>query len=94
MSDPVKPAAPSETAAAARTPRRLWRTLWLVSGAAGHFLAGLVLLLYPWSEWWAENYFAARVPAWESGYLRGAISGLGAVCLALSLLSMVQIRRR
>lgn len=61
--------------------------------AAAGFLAGLVLLVYPWLEWWDENLFSAWLPLWSSGYLRGAIAGLGAVDLVLSFTSMVRLRR-
>lgn len=74
--------------------RRRARTLWTLVVVACGFLAGLILLVYPCLEWWEENLFSAWVPLWGSGYLRGAISGLGVVSLVLSLSSMVRIRRR
>ena len=49
---------------------------------------GLYLLIYPWTDSWAGNYFAWIGPlklqpywhqVWNNAYLRGAISGLGLV---------------
>jgi hypothetical protein len=47
---------------------------------------GLFLLIYPWTDSWAANYFAWIGPIklqpywhqlWNNPYVRGAISGLG-----------------
>ena len=51
---------------------------------AAYFLeAGLVLVVAPWSSFWERNFFAAGVPALEwllsNLFVRGAISGVGAV---------------
>ncbi len=99
MSSPPDPERAASTAelvgvAAPARFRRVLRTLGLVLAAAATFLGSLVLLIYPWLEWWDENYFSRFVPVWTSGYLRGAVTGLGVVNLALSLGSMVRIRRR
>lgn len=99
MSDSPDPVSLEQTAvpppAATHAKRRLrlhaFGALMLL--AAG-FLAGLVLLVYPWLEWWDDNLFSTWLPVWSSGYFRGAIAGLGAVDLALSLSSMVRVRRR
>jgi hypothetical protein len=49
---------------------------------------GLFLLIYPWSDGWSDNYFAWAVrgsiqPAWHAfwtnSFVRGGISGVGAV---------------
>jgi len=66
----------------------------MVVGVGGAFTASLVLLVYPWLQWWDDNYFSRLIPVWSSGYLRGAVTGLGVVNLVLSLGSMVRIRRR
>jgi len=58
------------------------------------FLSSLVLLVYPWLEWWDDNRFASWFSIWNSGYLRGGLSGLGAVTLAISVASMSRIGRR
>jgi len=58
---------------------------------------GFFLLVFPWTEYWDNNYFSALVPEWhrwwENSYVRGAISGLGAVNLYISLMEMVRLRR-
>jgi hypothetical protein len=58
------------------------------------------LLIAPWSALWERNYFTFRLPPLEpillSGFVRGAISGLGAVTLggALADLAALLARRR
>ena len=45
--------------------------------------AGIVLLIVPWSIFWDRNYFIDAFPQLQafltSNYVRGAVSGLGAV---------------
>lgn len=47
------------------------------------FDLGLLLLLLPWTHLWETHYLLNRypvlIPYLLNGYLRGAISGLGAV---------------
>jgi hypothetical protein len=54
---------------------------------------GLFLLIYPWTDSWTGNFFSSALPVamgpfklrqgwhdlWTTGYLRGAVSGLGLV---------------
>jgi hypothetical protein len=51
--------------------------------------AGLLLLVAPWTTFWDRNYFVALVPALRpvvlSPFLRGAVSGIGLVCLAAAV---------
>ena len=58
---------------------------------------GLFLLIFPWTEYWAGNYFAAFVPEWhrywDNMYVRGAISGLGVVNLYISFVEIFRLRR-
>ena len=58
---------------------------------------GLFLLVFPWTEYWDSNYFSALLPSWEpiwdNMYLRGAISGLGAVNLYICFSEMFRLRR-
>ncbi|MGC8794437.1 MAG: hypothetical protein ACP5U2_13715 [Bryobacteraceae bacterium] len=93
MSQPPDPV-PVETPA--RVPRfvSVTRLLAGLARSAVPFVASLVLLLYPWMERWERNRFATWLPVWSSGYLRGAVSGLGAVSLSLSLGSLVRLRRK
>ncbi len=50
---------------------------------------GIVLILLPWSPFWDRNYFFPLAPQWgrlfASGYLRGAVSGLGLVNVWIGL---------
>ena len=58
---------------------------------------GFFLLIYPWTEYWESNYFAAIVPEWHrywvNLYVRGAISGVGVVNLYISFVEMFRLRR-
>ena len=42
---------------------------------------GLFLLVFPWAGAWSSNgvpdYLPISAQVWDSGYLRGAVSGLG-----------------
>jgi len=92
QSDPVSAASLQAGATAQR--KSLARILGATLTTVAPLLAGIVLVAYPWTDRWERNRFAALLPLWESGYLRGAVSGLGAVSLSLSLGSLVQVRRR
>jgi hypothetical protein len=56
---------------------------------------GLFLLICPWTDWW--DNFAAFLRPWrpyiDNMYVRGAISGLGAVNLYISLVEVFRLRR-
>ena len=58
---------------------------------------GLFLLIFPWTEYWEANYFAAFVPEWhrywDNMYVRGAISGLGVVNLYVAFVEIFRLRR-
>lgn len=63
--------------------------------------AGLLLLVVPWSRFWERNYFVERVPVLGAvlldPHVRGAISGIGVLCLAaalVELLGLIGLRRR
>ena len=50
---------------------------------------GLLLIVLPWSSFWEANYFAyawpALLPVLRNNFVRGAVSGLGVLNLALGL---------
>jgi hypothetical protein len=61
---------------------------------------GLFLLIYPWSDGWSDNYFAWAVrgsiqPAWHAfwtnSFVRGAISGMGAVNLWIAVTEVFRL---
>jgi hypothetical protein len=58
---------------------------------------GIFLILYPWTESWDRNYFAALVPEWhqywENLYVRGAVTGLGFANFYISLSEVFRLRR-
>jgi hypothetical protein len=58
---------------------------------------GFFLLIFPWTEFWDSNYFAAFIPEWhrywDNMYLRGAVSGIGVVNLYISFVEMFRLRR-
>ena len=58
---------------------------------------GLFLLIFPWTDSWGSNYFAALAPRlrqyWDNLYVRGAISGLGVINLYISLVEVFRLRR-
>lgn len=60
--------------------------------------AGLLLILIPWSAFWDRNYFAEVVPGLRdfmtNNFVRGAVSGLGAVNLFAALSELAEIFTR
>ncbi len=58
---------------------------------------GVLLILLPWLDIWSANYFSrlsSRWPeVWMSPYLRGAVSGLGVVDIAISFIEVFRLRR-
>ncbi len=61
------------------------------------FEIGVFLLVFPWLDPWANNWIAELVPWlskwWENGFFRGAVSGLGAVNLYISVTEVFRLRR-
>ncbi len=59
---------------------------------------GLLLIVIPWSAYWERNYFAQLSPAVNAvvtnNYIRGAITGLGAVNLFAALADLAALVRR
>jgi len=58
---------------------------------------GVVLLVFPWSEYWDNNFFTTWAPQlrdfWDSSYVRGAVSGLGIVNVFISFTELFRLRR-
>jgi len=56
---------------------------------------GLVLVVMPWSPLWDRNYFLETVPQLRalvtSNYFRGAISGLGLINIAASIVELIAL---
>jgi len=85
----------SETAE--RSPYPWYQKLAAVLYAFFCFEIGVMLLLLPWLDLWDHNYFstlAARWPElWMSPYLRGAVSGIGVVDIAIAFIELIHLRR-
>jgi len=58
---------------------------------------GFFLTVFPWTEYWDNNFFSTWLPHgpvyWDNLYVRGAVSGLGIVNLYISLVEMFRLRR-
>jgi hypothetical protein len=68
---------------------------------AAYFIeAGLILIVAPWSGFWARNVFAEYLPALQpvlaSPFFRGAVSGIGVVTVVAGVaeLAGLLLRRR
>ena len=61
------------------------------------FEIGVFLLLFPWLDVWQQNYFSTLSPGWyqfwSNAYVRGAVSGLGLVDIAISFSGLFRLRR-
>jgi len=57
---------------------------------------GCFLLVFPWvGVVWDNNFFSSLLHAryWDSGYLRGAVSGLGVINLYIAIAETFRLRR-
>ena len=56
---------------------------------------GLLLMVVPWSTFWARNYFALLCPPLQSivlnNFVRGGVSGLGLVNLILGFVDLSMV---
>ena len=63
--------------------------------AAYFFEVGLLLVIVPWSTFWDRNALLEAVPAvyrWtRSEYVRGAVTGLGALNLGAGLVELAAV---
>jgi hypothetical protein len=61
------------------------------------FELGIFLLVFPWLEYWGGNWFFQLQPAWRefwmSPHLRGFVSGLGILNLAIAFIEILRLRR-
>lgn len=59
---------------------------------------GLLLIVVPWSAYWERNYFAQVSPLVQAvvtnNFVRGAITGLGAVNVIAALTDLAALVRR
>jgi hypothetical protein len=58
---------------------------------------GVVLLVFPWSDYWDNNFFSTWIPKlhdfWDNAYLRGAVSGLGVANISIAFGELFRLRR-
>lgn len=61
------------------------------------FEIGFFLLVFPWIQGWDHTSIPLLLPwlshIWDNPFFRGAISGLGAVNIYISLLEVGRLRR-
>ncbi len=59
---------------------------------------GLLLIVVPWSAYWDRNYFVQISPLVRAfvtnNYVRGAVTGLGAVNVLAALADLAMLVRR
>jgi hypothetical protein len=59
------------------------------------FEVGFVLAVVPWSQYWERNYFADSFPLLHeiitNNFVRGAITGLGLVNVAVGVLELISV---
>ncbi len=58
---------------------------------------GVVLLVFPWLEYWDNNFFSNWLPKvhdyWGNSYVRGAVSGVGAANIIIAFSELFRLRR-
>jgi len=56
-----------------------------------------VLLVFPWSDYWDNNFFSTFLPnlhpLWDNAYVRGGVSGLGVVNVMIAFGELFRLRR-
>ena len=61
------------------------------------FELGVFLLVFPWLDFWEQNFFATwnytLQQLWMNAYFRGTVSGLGLVNIFVSFIEIVRLRR-
>ena len=76
--------------------QRWYHQVWAVLLVTFCVEIGLFLVIFPWTSYWEINYFAQLVPAWHvywyNSYVRGAVSGLGALNLYIAVLEIFRLR--
>jgi hypothetical protein len=63
--------------------------LTLVLSVVLSLVVGTMLIVVPWTDWWDSNYLLQPYPAFQqlflSGYVRGAVAGLGLVNILIAV---------
>ena len=60
------------------------------------FELGLFLIIFPWSQYWENNFFLSYAPLFRefvlSNYFRGAVSGLGIVDIGIGVFEAMHFK--
>jgi hypothetical protein len=80
-------------------PKSRWQgKLFTICFAIFSFEVGLFLVIFPWQDSWALNYFQGLSPTlenlWDEPSFRGFLTGLGFVNIYIALLQVVRLFRR
>jgi hypothetical protein len=77
---------------------RWYHKIWAVILVTFCIEIGCFLVLFPWTRYWDGNYFAGLAPAvqryWNNDYVRGAVSGLGALNLYIAIVELFRLSRK
>ncbi|MBI4747352.1 MAG: hypothetical protein HY774_02620 [Acidobacteria bacterium] len=67
------------------------------------FEIGALLIILPWSSYWNENFFLFYLTSYfhsdiflqfmQSGYVRGAVTGLGIINVVMGFLEILHFRQ-
>ena len=95
---PERKAYPDETPVRIDRPRYHWyHKMYAVLFITFCLEVGIFLVVFPWTDYWEANYFSGLVPElrewWENPYVRGAVSGLGAVNVWIAVVEAFRLRR-
>jgi hypothetical protein len=74
-----------------------YQKMWAVLLVTFCLEIGFFLVIFPWTSYWETNYFSQIVPGWHlywyNSYVRGAVSGLGALDLYIAFIEVLHLRR-
>ncbi len=74
-----------------------YQKMWAVLLVTFCLEIGFFLVIFPWTSYWETNYFSQIVPGWHlywyNSYVRGAVSGLGALDLYIAFIEVLRLRR-
>jgi hypothetical protein len=76
---------------------KLWRgRLFLIEFTFVCLVVGIILIVAPWTPFWANNSLLSGFPQTQqwlmNDFVRGLITGLGLVDIALAIVEVIQYR--
>jgi hypothetical protein len=76
---------------------RWYHKIGALLGAILIFELGVFLVVFPWLDVWKTSWWSGLGQGferiWDSGYFRGAVSGLGLVNIWISFTEVFRLRR-